>query len=167
MKKKLLSVAIAAAFGLGVAPAFSADPDKSQSREARVSEQAQTAAYHGVRASKLIGMDVHNAQGEELGEIDDLVVNSQTGQVHYAVLSFGGLMKMGDKLFAYPMSAFKLDNNKLVLNVDKSELKKAEGFDEKNWPNWNDRSVREKIDRSSRTFKPEPIKEGALLVRGS
>jgi sporulation protein YlmC with PRC-barrel domain len=107
----------------------------------------------------------NNAQGENLGEIDHIIVNSQNGQVHYAVLSFGGFMKMGDKLFAYPMSAFKLGNdNKLVLNVDKSELKNAKGFDDRNWPNWNDANYRKGIDR---TFKVDPVKEDAPLVRMS
>ena len=160
MKRKLVSVAVAAAFGLCAAPAFSADADKKQTQQAM---QKQNSGYYGVKASDLIGMDVQNAQGENLGEIDDIIVNSQNGQVHYAVLSFGGLMKMGDKLFAYPMSAFKLsDDNKLVLNVDKSELKKAKGFDDKNWPNWNDANVRKGFDR---TFNVDPIKDGSVLVR--
>jgi sporulation protein YlmC with PRC-barrel domain len=162
MKRKLVSVAIAAAFGLCAAPVFSADADK---RQAQPTVQKQNSAYYGVRGSKLIGMDVQNAQGENLGEIDDVIVNSQNGQVHYAVLSFGGFMKMGDKLFAYPMSAFKLSNdNKLVLHVDKEELKQAKGFDERNWPDWNDPNVRKGFDR---TFKVDPVKDNALLVRTS
>jgi hypothetical protein len=89
MKRKLLSIAIAAAFtGLGVAPAISADAD---SNKARHTTQVQNKSYYGVKASDLLGMDVHSAQGENLGEIDDIIVNSQDGQVHSAVLSFGGL----------------------------------------------------------------------------
>ena len=56
-----------------------------------------------MRASKLIGSEVKNAQGENLGEIKDLVIDVNHGRVHYAILSFGGFLGMGDKLFAFPV----------------------------------------------------------------
>jgi hypothetical protein len=74
-----------------------------------------------------------------LGEIEDLAIDSQTGQIRYAVLSFGGFMGIGDKLFAVPWTAFtKRDNDTYALSIDKSRLERAPGFDKNNWPDMAD-----------------------------
>jgi len=93
-------------------------------------------------ASDLIGMKVVSEQGENLGKIED-VVTHPGGEISYAVLSFGGWLGMGDKLFAMPWSvlravepdtAKKDSTRSLVLPLDKERLKTAPGFDKKNWP---------------------------------
>jgi len=103
------------------------------------------------RGSKLIGADVENAQGENLGNIKDVVLNSR-GHIEYAVLAFGGFMGMGEKYFAVPWAALKpaagqkpADRDHYVLNMDKERLKNAPGFDKNNWPNMADRSWVEQI----------------------
>ncbi len=66
----------------------------------------------------------------------------RSGQVAYAVLSLGGFLGMGEKLFAVPWSALTLDtdNKRFVLNVDKDRLESAPGFDKDTWPNMADPS---------------------------
>jgi len=103
------------------------------------------------RGSKLIGADVENVQGENLGDIKDVVLNSR-GHIEYAVLAFGGFMGMGEKYFAIPWAALKptagqkpADRDHYVLNMDKERLKNAPGFDKNNWPNMADRSWAEQI----------------------
>jgi len=88
------------------------------------------------RASKIIGTTVKNSKGDKLGKIKELVLNPESGQVVYAVVSFGGLMGVGDKLFALPWKALHWTRDKeyYVFDVDKSTLKKAPGFDKKHWP---------------------------------
>ena len=103
-----------------------------------------------VRANKdIIGTKVVNPQHEDLGKIEDLIVDS-SGRVSYAVLSFGGFLGMGDKDFAIPFNAFAFDpaNNRAVLNIDKSLLKNAPGFDKDNWPNLSDPSFGQDISKS-------------------
>jgi sporulation protein YlmC with PRC-barrel domain len=104
------------------------------------------------RASEVIGTNVTNASNESLGEIKDLVAD-QSGRVRYAVLSFGGVMGIGDKLFAVPMDSLhtKADQQKFVLNVTKDHLKNAPGFNEKNWPNFADTSFRNSVDQFYKT----------------
>lgn len=87
-------------------------------------------------AGTLKGTDVVNKSGESLGELEELMLDLNTGQVAYAVLSFGGFLGFGDKLFAIPWKAFSVDQNEeqIVLNVDKELLKDAPGFDKDNWP---------------------------------
>ena len=94
------------------------------------------------RASKAIGTDVEDPSGANLGDVDDIVIDDGTGRVVYAVLSFGGFLGMGDKLFALPWQSLTQspkDADKLVLDVPKDRLKMAPGFDKKSWPNMADR----------------------------
>jgi sporulation protein YlmC with PRC-barrel domain len=91
-------------------------------------------------ASTLAGDSVRNAAGEDLGTIDEIMIDIPTGRVAYAVLSFGGFLGMGDKLFAVPWSALKVDEDEkcFVLNIDKQTIETAPGFDKDNWPNMSD-----------------------------
>ena len=71
-------------------------------------------------ADTLIGNDVYNQNDEDLGDIKEIMLDTNTGKVSYAVLSYGGFLGMGEKLFAVPWEALKLDteNKRFVLNVD-------------------------------------------------
>jgi sporulation protein YlmC with PRC-barrel domain len=91
-------------------------------------------------ASGLINQRVRNSAGENLGKIEDVVVDPATGAIQYAVLSFGGFLGMGDKLFAIPWSLLSTspDKDYVLLNVDKQTLEKAPGFDRKHWPDMAD-----------------------------
>src|SRR2546426_6110910 len=62
-------------------------------------------------ASTLAGDSVRNAAGEDLGKIDEIMIDIPSGRVAYAVLSFGGFLGMGDKLFAIPWDALKVDED--------------------------------------------------------
>lgn len=92
-------------------------------------------------ASNLIGKNIYNLEGEKLGEIKDVMLDVDLGRVAYAVLSFGGFLGMGDKLFAIPFEAFRLDatEDRIVLNVPKETLKNAPGFERDRWPSTADR----------------------------
>ena len=91
-------------------------------------------------ADTLIGDSVVNASEENLGDIKDIMLDMQTGQVAYAVLAFGGFLGIGKKLFAVPWQALHLDtvNKRMVLDVEKERLKSAPGFDKDSWPDMSD-----------------------------
>jgi len=91
-------------------------------------------------ASTLEGNAVKNAAGEKLGKVDELMIDIPTGRVSYAVLSFGGVLGMGNKLFALPWSTLQVDEDEkcFILNVDKQTLENAPGFDKDNWPDMAD-----------------------------
>jgi len=80
-----------------------------------------------VPAKTVIGSTVLNTNYEDLGKIEDLVLDAGAGRIAYAVLSFGGFLGMGDKYFAIPWRAFEfhLAEKRIVLNVDKKLLEKA------------------------------------------
>lgn len=91
-------------------------------------------------SSSINGNDVYNRKDESLGNIKEIMLDMHTGRVGYAVLSFGGFLGMGDKLFAVPWSALTLDtvNKRFVLDVEKTRLESAPGFDKDSWPNMAD-----------------------------
>ena len=91
-------------------------------------------------SSSICSDHVKNAAGEKLGKIEDLMIDLHSGRIAYAVLSFGGFLKMGNKLFAIPWEALKVDpiNKVFILHLDKSQLENATGFDKDHWPNMAD-----------------------------
>ncbi|MBV9507214.1 MAG: PRC-barrel domain-containing protein [Acidobacteriia bacterium] len=91
-------------------------------------------------AGTLTGDAVKNTAGEDLGKIEDIMIDVPTGRVAYAVLSFGGFLGMGNKLFAVPWQALTVNerDHEFVLNVDKTTLENAPGFDKDNWPDMAD-----------------------------
>ncbi len=93
------------------------------------------------RASKIIGTNVKNISGDNLGDIKDLVLDPDSGQVVYAVVSFGGILGVGNKVFALPWKAldWTRDKNYYILDVDKTTLSKAPGFDKRHWPDSSDK----------------------------
>jgi sporulation protein YlmC with PRC-barrel domain len=98
-------------------------------------------------ASSLMHTEVVNRDDQEIGEIKELMIDLGTGRVAYAVLSFGGFMGLGDKLFAIPWALLQINTDKehFVLNVSKDLLESADGFDKDDWPDttdleWNERT---------------------------
>ncbi len=98
-------------------------------------------------ADTLVGNDVFNQEGDDLGDIKEIMLDMHNGKVGYAVLSFGGLLGMGEKFFAVPWDALTLDteNKRFVLNVEKDRLRDAPGFDKDHWPNMADQVWAKKI----------------------
>ena len=91
-------------------------------------------------AKSLIGDKVVDVTGNEVGKIEELMIDVINGQVAYAVLSFGGFLGIGDKLFAIPWSRLSVDeaSHRFVINVTKETLENAPGFDKDNWPDLDD-----------------------------
>lgn len=108
-------------------------------------------------ADTLNGNDVVNLRGDSLGDIKEIMLDMRSGRVAYAVLSFGGVLGMGDKLFAVPWNALKLDtvNKRFVLDAEKSTLESAPGFDQDAWPNMADASWEKDIHAHYGTARPD------------
>jgi sporulation protein YlmC with PRC-barrel domain len=107
---------------------------------AELTDETTIVDRSAVRVSELIGTNVVNSQGEDLGEIEDLVIGLDSQRVNYAVLSFGGFLDIGDKLFAIPVTALRYDQDQgvVVFDVDEETLANAPGFDENSWPDTAD-----------------------------
>lgn len=98
-------------------------------------------------ASTLKGDSVRNPQNENLGKVEDLMIDLENGRIAYCVVSFGGFLGMGDKLFAVPWAAMTLDmeDHAFILDVSKDRLKEAPGFDKDAWPDITDADMRTRV----------------------
>ncbi len=70
------------------------------------------------------GNKVRNREGEHLGKIEEIMIELDSGRIGYAILSFGGILGIGDKLFAVPWSALSIDRERreFILDVPKKRL---------------------------------------------
>lgn len=87
-------------------------------------------------ASTIIGDPVKNSDGDDLGKIEDMMLDLDTGCIVYAVISFGGFLGLGDKFFAIPWASLRVDMTEecVRLDIDQKTLEKAPGFDKDHWP---------------------------------
>ena|GEM_PF-919267 len=159
-------VMIASAFACGISAVFMANT--SLADENTKNQNRVVAANYGitqasnldkktfgdnVRASQLMGMNIYNSQGKSVAEINDIVLDASSGKVKYAAVTYGGFLGVGNKMFAVPFQAFKVQQNKedrdeylLVLNVTEKQLEGAKGFDEEHWPSFADSKFTHELD---------------------
>lgn len=123
------------------------------------------------RASQVIGQNVKNAGDETIGEVQDLLVDMKSGEIHAVVVSAGGFLGIGDVLTAVPVSALRFDVEAKAFKtkLTREQLGKAPQFKTTSWPDYSDiatiqamRSYRDSIsgdvtepDNSARNEKPE------------
>ncbi|MGE5297171.1 MAG: PRC-barrel domain-containing protein [Solirubrobacterales bacterium] len=87
------------------------------------------------RTSQLIGKPVKNAQGEKLGTIHDLVLTPDLDRVSYVALARGGILGIGESLYAVPWSSMKLGaTGAYVMPISRDELTQWRGFRPSAWP---------------------------------
>ena len=79
------------------------------------------------------GSKVINVSEEHLGMLEEMMIDPEKGKIAYAVLSFGGFLGLGNKLFAIPWEVMELNRGEYILRIDKSVLEKMEGFDKEEW----------------------------------
>jgi sporulation protein YlmC with PRC-barrel domain len=96
-----------------------------------------------VRSQTLVGRGVVNMQGEDLGRIEEFVIDPDRGHIEYAVLSFGELFGPGEKFFAVPWEALQIDDDRgyFIMDVERETLEEGQGFDPETWPPSPDRRI--------------------------
>jgi len=105
------------------------------------------------RVHQMVGMEVRDAAGKNIGKINDLVLDLNSGDVRYAALSFGGFADFGNKLFAIPVAALTFEHSvkdskgHFVLDMPSDKFKAAPGFDKEHWPDFADRNWAVHIDK--------------------
>jgi sporulation protein YlmC with PRC-barrel domain len=120
-----------------------------------------------VRASTLIKANLKNANDESVGEIKDLVIDTASGKVRYAAVTYGGFLGVGSKLFAVPFEAFHVRQNTsalkpgdyvLSLDVTKEQLNGAQGFDNNQWPDFANTSFTQELDRRYKVDRSQTLR---------
>jgi hypothetical protein len=140
---------------------------------------AQTASSSGnvpglLFGSKIKGSEVKNLQAQDIGSIDELVVDPDSGQVRFVVLNVGGFLGVDAKEVAVPWRAFQVTENKdgagnFVLDTTKDKLEQAPAFDATKITQMYDRAQSEPIfDYWSVTwFEPLTTGSSAAVPAGS
>jgi len=101
-----------------------------------------------IAASKVEGTRVYNRRGENLGSIYDVMIDKVSGQVAYAVMSFGGFLGMGESYHPLPWKVLTYDTAQggYVVDLDKERLQGAPRYTNDQLPNWSDRGYLRGID---------------------
>jgi hypothetical protein len=100
-----------------------------------------------IAGGKVSGTYVYNLAGENIGEIEDVMIDKPTGKVAYAVMSFGGFLGMGKRHHPLPWSLLKYDTGLggYVVNLSKEQLEGAPSYGDEDKPNWSDRAYENKV----------------------
>ena len=163
------------------APRDSAQQDDQQLGQAGQPGQERQAGYRGqtaragqeqtLRLSEIMDMEVRNAQDEELGEIEDVVVEKQSGKIRYAAISVGGFLGIGDRLIAVPWQALRIqqqqddpDEKFVLLNADRSRIENAPGFNEDNWPDFGNPRYSQEIETY---YQSDSARQGTTGARSA
>jgi sporulation protein YlmC with PRC-barrel domain len=111
-----------------------------------------------VRASQLLDADIHDPQAKNVGEVEDLVVDTRTGNVRYAVIDFDQAWTPVDKLVAVPMKSLRAtaERKELTFSGSKEQLQNAPSFDKGKWPDLNAGAFRNSVDRYSSSWRATP-----------
>ena len=101
-----------------------------------------------ISSDKAVGTAVYNRQGEHLGSVYNLMIDKYSGQVAYAVMSFGGFLGMGESYHPLPWRRLTYDTRQggYVVDLDRTRLEKAPSYTSRTAPDWADRTYGHRVD---------------------
>jgi sporulation protein YlmC with PRC-barrel domain len=123
--------------GMGVAAFFSLNGSAAEMKKGETKGNSSTESQQheetmhfqgGVRASRIMDHSVMNGRGEELGEVDDLIM-SRNGKIKKVILSVGGFLGIGDRLVAVPFKSLQIgEKGDIVYPVTRQQLENHPAF---------------------------------------
>ena len=103
-----------------------------------------------ISSEKVDGTAVYDRRGERLGSVHHLMIDKYSGQVSYAVMSFGGFLGMGESYHPLPWKMLNYDTRLggyVVDHLDRNRLEGAPSYTSREMPNWDDRSYTRRLDQ--------------------
>lgn len=156
----------ALAAGISLSSMANAPAGSQKAPDATTAKAASSSTYRAMRASTLIGTSVRSPRGENLGQIRDMIVNMNTGDVRYAVLEFDPGIFQGERLFAVPTTQLRMapDRNDVVYEMSKAKLEQS-AVKRADWDTaWRDPNYIARLDKVWGVQQPA---RGALAHRAS
>jgi hypothetical protein len=148
------ALSLASLVGFGASAQSPTKPAKpasgSAAKSGEIKDTKRFAEHTGlVRASTVVGSGVKDVAGKDAGKIEDLLLEHD-GDVEYAVVSFGGFLGVGDKLYAVPWDAVIVDHADRTVRIDvkKETLERSPSFTRDKWPDPNDREWGRDVEKS-------------------
>lgn len=177
---KLVRLTLLPAFAVSVAMSATAETGSSAGKTGTEASAARphgqqksgmqqgTLSYRGLRASEMIDMSVRNEQGDNIGQIEDLIVNLNTGDVRYAMLRFDPGILAAEKLFAVPTTELRMapDRNDLVYVIDEERLEQA-AADRDDWDKAEGAVASDEVRRFDKAWGIAQPADGARAHRAS
>ena len=111
-------------------------------------QPADTGSFHNVHKAKdVIGMKVKNVSNEDLGKVDNLMVDLPAGRLVFAILNPDSSLNLGNNFYALPPNALTLssDQKDLVSDLNKDKLASAPHFAKNQWESLSDPSFASKV----------------------
>lgn len=140
-RANLIRLAMIPALAAGVSVSAQSQTEPADARSstkpaATAVENSPSADYRGERASETIGQTVRNLEDEDIGKINDMIVDMTTGDVRYAILEFDPGIFQAEKLFAVPTTELRLaaDGDDVIYDMSEEQLERAS----MNRDDWND-----------------------------
>ena len=101
-----------------------------------------------ISSDKTVGTAVYNRRGEHLGSVYNLMIDKYSGQVAYAVMSFGGFLGIGESYHPLPWRTLTYDTRKggYVVDIDRTRLETAPSYKSSTVPNRSDRAYGHRVD---------------------
>jgi len=120
-----MSLATTATTPICLAQSSASEHDQAdQQKSHKSSSSSETATPKEIRASKLLGINVTSKDGDNLGQVQDLVFNPHTGQIRFALVGKGFMAGSSQSLIPVPWQAVKVRSEReFTLNVDKEKMK--------------------------------------------
>jgi sporulation protein YlmC with PRC-barrel domain len=132
--KTLVTLLLLTVFTLFAVSSFAADPTLQHRSGAATqtqmeSQHMQTAADTHFRASELLGKSLKSTDGEQLGDLNDLIISSQ-GEINFALVSKGGVLGVGEQVVPVPWNAISrgTQEDELLVNIDKERFDNAPAY---------------------------------------
>ena len=95
-----------------------------------------------VSSNHLLGEAVHTQDLKLTGQIEDILLDVQNGRIGFAIVSFQGLARRGEKLIAVPWEIVHMDlaqgGDGFILEIDRERLMSAPAIEKSNLPNFAD-----------------------------
>jgi hypothetical protein len=101
-----------------------------------------------ISSDKAVGTAVYNREAEHIGSVYNLMIDKYSGQVAYAVMSFGGFLGIGESYHPLPWKKLTYDPRLggYVVDLDGRELETAPSYTLSTMPDWTDRAYAQRVD---------------------
>lgn len=132
-RRTALTMIVAAGTAAAGGLAYAATDAQSNERQDRYGNQDQTARevrnLSFIRSSDLLGVDIRNDVDDDLGTIDEIIVNRGTGRIEHVVIREGGFLGFGGSHVALPFEALVINpaESSVALNVSADAIGEGEG----------------------------------------
>lgn len=101
-----------------------------------------------IASDKVEGTSVVRSNGETVGRIERVMIDKRSGQVAYAVMSFGGFLGLGESYYPLPWSILRYneDLDGYEVNLTEDQLRSAPNAQDSGSFNWSDRNFSNQVD---------------------